>query len=64
MHKVSKGFFLGTIGIGFGLTDLLLLMGGITAQTDNPREGAPLLGLAVLVSLGVGVVLLVLFYKM
>ena len=64
MNKVSKGYFLGTIGVGFGLTDLLLLMGAITAHTDGPHEGAPLLGLAVLVSLGVGVVLMVLFYKM
>src|SRR5262249_39074755 len=40
------------------------LMGVAVTYTDGQREGAPLFGLAVLVSLGVGVVVLVLLYKM
>jgi len=64
MQKLSKGFFLTAIAVGFGLIDLFLLV-----EAGTPRAGAPdptgsALGLAMLLAIGVAVVLLVLVYKM
>lgn len=53
MHKITKGFCLSTIGVGFGLADMLLIMGSLSPH--GSREGVPLLSLALLLSPGVTV---------
>jgi hypothetical protein len=46
MNKVSKGLFLGSVGIGFGIAVVLLILGKVQFRTGSARAGLLLTGLS------------------
>jgi len=63
MNKVSKGLFLGSVGIGFGIAAVLLILGTVRMKTGSPLEGLRLVGLSCIPMLYAGIFMIVLWYK-
>ncbi|MBU2573606.1 MAG: hypothetical protein KKH28_05970 [Elusimicrobia bacterium] len=63
MNKVSKGFFLGSIGLGLGIADVLIFLAIARAKTESPAAGLGLLGLSCIPMLYGAICMLMLWYK-
>jgi hypothetical protein len=63
MNKVSKGLFLGSVGIGFGIASVLLIAGNMQFRAGSPSSALLLTGLASIPMLYGGIFMLVLWYK-
>ncbi|MCX7172252.1 MAG: hypothetical protein NTY41_18780 [Proteobacteria bacterium] len=64
MKKVPKGFFLGSVAVGLGIADVLVILGSVQALMGNPETGLGLIGLSWLPMLYGCIVMVVLWYKM
>jgi len=63
MNKVSKGLFLGSVGIGFGIAAVLLIVATVRMKTESPLVGLRLIGLSCIPMLCAGIFMIVLWYK-
>lgn len=63
MNKISKGFFLGSIAVGLGIANVLVIAGSIQAKNGN-ADALGTIGLAYIPMLYGAIVMLVLYYKM
>jgi hypothetical protein len=63
MQKVSKSFFLGSIAIGLGLADVLVIIANIILKTGSPKDSLTFSGMSFLPMIYGAVVMLVLWYK-
>ncbi len=64
MHRISKGFFLGSVAVALGISDILIVLGSIKVRGGDPEAGMGLIGLSWLPMLFGGIVMAVLWYKM
>ena len=63
MKKVSKGFFLGSVGIALGIADVLVILGNVRTRAGFREEGFGLIGLGCVSMLYGAICILVLWYK-
>ena len=63
MNKISKGFFLGSIAIGLGIADVLMIIGTIKAKSGD-SDALGMIGLSYIPMLYGAVVMLMLYHKM
>ena len=63
MNKVSKGLFLGSVGIGFGIATVLLILGNVQMRTGSPRAGLLLICLSCIPMLYGAIFMVVLWCK-
>jgi len=64
MKRVSKGFFLGSVAVGFGISHALVIVGGLQLLAGDPESGLAMVGLALIPMLYGAIINLVLWYKM
>ena len=62
-RPLSKGFFLGSVGIGLGVADVLLIVANVQIRRGFPQAGLGLIELACIPILYGAVCMLVLWYK-
>jgi hypothetical protein len=63
MNKVSKGLFLGSVGIGFGIAIVLLILANVQIRTGSPQAGLRLIGLSCIPVVYGAIFMIVLWYK-
>jgi len=63
MNKVSKGLFLGSVGIGLGIADVLVILANVRIRMGSPQEGLRLIGVSCIPMLYGGIFMVVLWYK-
>jgi hypothetical protein len=63
MKKVSKGLFLGSVGIGFGIATVLVILATVRMKTGSPQGGLRLIGLSSIPMLYGAIFMVVLWYK-
>jgi hypothetical protein len=63
MNNVSKSFFLGSIAVGLGIADILVIIANVKIRSGSPQDGLGLIGASLVPMLYSGVVMIVLWYK-
>jgi hypothetical protein len=63
MNKVSKGLFLGSVGVGFGIAAVLVILATVRMKTGSPQGGLRLIGLSSIPMLYGAIFMVVLWYK-
>jgi hypothetical protein len=63
MNKISKGLFLGSVGIGLGIADVLVILANVRIRMGSPQAGTSLVGLSLIPMLYGAIFMLVLWYK-
>ncbi len=63
MNKISKGFFLGSIAVGLGIADVLVILGTIKAKSGD-SDALQMIGFSYIPMLYGAIVMMVLYYKM
>jgi hypothetical protein len=63
MNKVSKGLFLGSVGVGFGIATVLIILATVRMKAGSPQEGLRLIGVSCIPMLYGGIFMVVLWYK-
>jgi hypothetical protein len=63
MNKVSKGLFLGSVGIGYGMGTVLLILATVRMKMGYPQWGLRLTGLSCIFMVYGAIFMLVLWYK-
>ncbi|HMD84774.1 MAG TPA: hypothetical protein VKO18_08750 [Terriglobia bacterium] len=63
MNRVSKGLFLGSVAIGFGIADVLAIVAKVRTRTASPQGVLSLIGLSSIPMLYGAIFMAVLWYK-
>lgn len=63
MNKVSKGLFLGSVGIAFGIATVLVILATVRMTTGSPQGGLRLIGLSCAPMLYGAIFMVMLWYK-
>ena len=63
VRTLSKGFFLGSVGIGLGLAIVLVILATVQFRSGSPATGFSLVGLSCIPMLYGGICMMVLWYK-
>jgi hypothetical protein len=63
MNKVSKGLFLGSVGIGFGIATVLVILANVRIRTGSSQGVLLLFGLSCIPMLYGAIFMVVLWYK-
>jgi len=63
VRPLSKGFFLGSVGIGLGIAIVLVILANLQFRSGSPASGFSLVGLSCIPMLYGGICMMVLWYK-